>query len=290
MKTAIGIPTYNRSNVLLDTIRDALEQDPPAYEIIVVDQSDWCPAESQEELFRLAQEGAIRYFRQEEPNLPKARNRILAESVCDVVIFIDDDVQLSTGFVAAHLANYRDTTVWAVCGRLTERDIPIRRVSVRNWPRALDYKNFDLGWPHRINDFGNIKGCNHSVCRCRVLSLGGYDDAYIGVALREETDLAFRIVQAGGTIHFDPTAHLHHLRAPAGGCRVSAWGDWTAGCAVLRFSLKHRKQLGRYFCSELWHAYRLGVLNKSNFRHPLRVIEKTVLFVRTSIRLALTEI
>lgn len=278
MKVAIGIPTYNRADVLLDTISDALRQEPPADEIVVVDQSDWYPDGSKEDLFALARQSAICYVRQEEANLPKARNRVLAETSCDIVIFIDDDVQLSPAFVAAHLANYRDIAVWAACGRITERDIPVRPLIKRTWPKIRDYKLFDPGWSQRIEDFGSFKGCNHSVRRRAVLDLGGYDEAYTGVALREETDLAFRIMQAGGIIVFDPAAHLHHLRAPAGGCRLSVWGDWNAGCAVLRFALKNRKQLGRYFWTELWHAYRLGVVNKRNLRHPLRILRKTLSF------------
>ena len=290
MKISIGIPTYNRASFLLDTIRDALQQKPSADEIVIVDQSDWYPNGAKEELLALAEKGDIRYFRQEEANLPKARNRIMAETACDIVIFIDDDVQLSPGFVTAHLANYRNDAVWAVCGRVTEREISIRHIVERSWPKALDYKFFDLGWTQRINDFGNVKGCNHSVRRVSVSALGGYDESYTGVALREETDLAFRVVQAGGAIYFEPAANLHHLRAPAGGCRITSWGDWTAGCSVLRFALKHRKQLGLCFWSELWHAYRLGVLNKSNLRHPLRVILKTFVFMRTGIFLALLDI
>lgn len=288
MKIAIGIPTYNRANVLLDTIRDALRQEPPADEIVVVDQSDWYPEGAKEELLALARKGAICWYRQEEANLPMARNRVLVETSCDIVVFIDDDVQLSPAFVAAHLANYRNNAVWAVCGRITERDIPVRPLTERTWPKILDYKLFDPGWSQRIEDFGHFKGCNHSVRRRWMLDLGGYDEAYTGVALREECDSAFRIMQAGGIICFDPTAHLHHLRAPAGGCRVSTWGEWSAGCAVLRFAMKHRKQLGRYFWTELWHSYRLGVLNKSNLRHPLRIFGRTLGFALISARLTLT--
>lgn len=279
MKIAIGIPTFNRGNVLLDTIRDALKQQPPADEIIVVDQSDWYPEGVQKKLDELSKIGAIRYFRQEVPNLPMARNRVLKETQSDIVIFIDDDVKLSTGFVAAHFVNYRDDTVWAVCGRVTERDIPVRSLTERSWLKTLDYKFFDAGWTHRVENFGTVKGGNHSVRRSNALSLGGYDEAYIGVALREETDLAFRIIQAGGTICFDPVANLHHLRAPAGGCRVSLWGDWTAGCSVLRFAMKHRKQLKWYFWTEIWHAYRLGVLNKSSIQYPMKIFVRSFDFL-----------
>jgi len=278
MRIAIGIPTYNRASVLLSTIREALQQNRPADEIVIVDQSDWYPEGSKDELLALAQKGAIRYFRQQEANLPKARNRILDECACDIIIFIDDDVQLTPDFVESHLANYQDDSVSAVCGRVTESDILISPVVARTWPRFLDYKFFDLGWSHRIGDFGTVKGCNHSVRRETVLALKGYDEAFAGVALREETDIAFRILQARGTICFDPLAYLHHLRVPSGGCRVNVWGDWTAGCCVLRFAVKHRNQLGWYFLSEIWHGYRLSVLNKRNICRPRLIILRSMAY------------
>ncbi len=281
MKIAIGIPTFNRASVLLDTIRDILQQHPRADEIVVVDQSDWYPEESKEALLDLAQKGDIRYFRQEEPNLPKARNRILNETDCDIVIFIDDDVLLTEGFVNAHTKNYFTEDVWAVSGGVTERDITVRPLIRRCWPKVLDYKHFDLGWRQRIEDFGNFKGCNHSVRRKVVRQLGGYDEMYTGVALREETDLALRIVNFGGRIVFDPGAHLHHIRAPAGGCRVNSWGAWTAGVCVVYFAFKNRKLLRSwdFFC-ELLKAYRLGVANKKNLRRPFVFIYLNFIFFK----------
>lgn len=281
--TALGIPTFNRGHVLLDTIDQALTQDPRADEIIVVDQSDWYPEGVRERLERLASEGKIRYFQQDTPNLTMARNRILRETIADLVIFVDDDVRLSPGFIAAHRANYADTEVWAVCGRVTEEGIASRPPVSRTWLKAGDYREFDVSWLQRIDDFGSLKGCNHSVRVEAARRLGGYDESFIGVALREESDLALRILVDNGRIVFDPTAHLHHLRAPAGGCRVNQWGAWTAGLCSLRFALKHRVTLGRYFWGEIWHAYRLGVLNRSTVRRPLVVLGRSVRFMITAL-------
>lgn len=278
MKIALGIPTYNRGNILVKTIEDALKQNPPADEIIVVDQSDWYPEGVKEKLLEFSDKGFILLIFQEKANLPVARNRILVESACDIVIFIDDDVEMAPGFIGAHKSNYYDSSVSAVCGRITEQDIAIRPYLGRNWPKILDYKLFDFGWNVRVNDFGIVKGCNHSVLREYVLSLGGYDEEFFGVAMREEGDMAFRILEASGLIQFDPIAYLHHLRSPAGGCRVSVWGDWSAGSSVLRFSLKHRKLLGRYFWPEFWHAYRLGVINKNNLSNPWYLFKRILAF------------
>jgi len=287
LRVAVGIPTYNRGHVLLATVEQVLAQDPTADEVLVVDQSDWYPDGVRERLEALALQGSIRYVRQDTPNLPMARNRILAETQCSVVIFIDDDVRLSHGFIGAHRSNYENDDVWAVCGRITEEGIPVREVKQRTWPKILDYRYADFGWDRRDENFGTFKGCNHSVRRNVVLDLGGYDETYAGVALREETDMAFRIINAGGRIVFDPEAYLHHMRAPAGGCRVSSWGDWSAGRSVLRFALKHRKLLGRHIWSELWRAYRLGVLNGSNISHPIRIASRSAAFVRELMALSM---
>jgi glycosyltransferase involved in cell wall biosynthesis len=281
---AIGIPTYNRAPVLLETLEGIRRLNPAPDEILVVDQSDWYPDATKERLEALAKAGVIRYFRQDTPNLPKARNRVLRETACDVVVFIDDDVELPPSFIAAHALNFRDGTVWAVCGGLTERDIPVRPSVDRTWPKVLDYKLFDPGWIMRVDDFGNVKGGNHSVRRAIALELGGYDEGYSGVALREETDLAFRIIKARGRIVFDPNARLHHLRAPAGGCRVGVWGDWSAGLSVLRFAVRHREALGRHFPRELWRAYRLAVVNRRTVQQPIEMLRRSLSFGLTLIK------
>jgi glycosyltransferase involved in cell wall biosynthesis len=268
IKIAIGIPTYNRGDVLLHTIRNALMLDPLPHEIIIVDQSEWYPAGFASELSDLLIGRNITYLRQETPNLPAARNRILTQSICDVVAFIDDDVELPTNFVAAHVANYANSDVSAVCGRITERDTTIRQFQERTWGKNLDYRFFDFGWTCTVNDFGIFKGCNHSVLRKNVLELGGYDEHFVGVAMREEGDMAFRLLESGQSIRFDPAAFLHHLRAPAGGCRTGHWGEWTAGYGSLRFAVKHKAQLGVHFWPEFWHAARLGFLNKKTMKKP----------------------
>lgn len=278
VRIALGIPTFNRSHVLLQTLDQVLAQAPPADEIIVVDQSDWYPDGARERLETLAALGKILYVRQDTPNLPMARNRVLAETTCAIVIFIDDDVNLTPGFVAGHLANYTETDVWAVCGRVTE-GLVARPKQVRTWPKAVDYRFSDVAWDDRIENFGSFKGCNHSVRRDKAQDVGEYDTGYQGVALREESDLALRILAAGGRIVFDPNASLHHLRAPAGGCRVNQWGDWTAGLCSLRFAIKHRRVLGRYFWWEFWHAYRLGVANRNTVKFPWIVLVRSVRFL-----------
>jgi GT2 family glycosyltransferase len=191
------------------------------------------------------------------------------------VIFVDDDVELAPGFVAAHARNYCDDTVWAVAGRIRQRLGWPRRWRPSRWRKELDYRFFNFEGTER-REVGSFGGVNHSVRRRRVLDLGGYDEGYTGVALREEGDLALRILEAGGRIVFDPDACLLHLSAPAGGCRVAQWGDMTAALCNLRFVRKHWRRLGWVSVLELWHTWRLGVLNRRNLRSPWRMLRNLI--------------
>jgi GT2 family glycosyltransferase len=60
---------------------------------------------------------------------------------------------------------------------------------------------------------------NLSVKKDRALEIGGFDENFLGVAYRFETDFARRIIQAGGKIRFEPRASIRHLRAATGGTR-----------------------------------------------------------------------
>jgi GT2 family glycosyltransferase len=197
------------------------------------------------------------------------------------VIFIDDDVKLARGFVEAHRRVYLENpTVVAVAGRV-EQTVPwpiVKRPA--QWPRFMDYRFFRFDSDQRVNGFANFCGANHSILTKYVRSLGGYDEGYKGVALREETDLALRIYAAGGLIIFEPLASLLHLVAPSGGCRKKDAIDISGAMSIVRFSWKFRRVLRRFIFGELWHALRLGILNKQVLSRPYlipAVIAKSIL-------------
>lgn len=267
VRVAVAVPTFNRNDILIDTLKGVSSQYPPADEVLVIDQSEEHTPEVQSQLDAWHKEGQIQYLHQSPPNLPSARNRALRETSCDVVIFIDDDVKLEPGFVEAHRRNYIDNQkVVAVAGRVVQRLGWPKVKRPAQWPRVLDYKYFRLDGEQRREGIAVFTGCNHSVRVDYAQKLGGYDEAYRGVALREEGDLALRIYNAGGVIAFDPAASLFHLAAPSGGCRRNNSLDISGGLSVMRFAVKHRSALGESFYREVWHSVRLSILTKNNLR------------------------
>lgn len=238
---SLAIPTYGRDGVLVETLRQAFECEPAPSEIIVVDQTPEHDGPTTRFLEDAAARESIRWIRQAEPNLPRARNRALAEAKGDLVIFIDDDVILPRGFVGEHARNYTDPLVAAVAGRVIRKYAWGARKPPRAWPRELDYRFFSPDRTDRVVGVANFSGGNHSARVAVLRAVGGYDERYIGWAFREDSDAAMRLWKQGHLIVFDPLAELEHLAAPAGGCRVSGEkrAEWSISYPALYFVSRH---------------------------------------------------
>jgi GT2 family glycosyltransferase len=279
----IAIPTFNREDVLLATLDQVLSQDIPADEIIVVDQSETHEDSTMRRLENLVREGRIRWLVSHPANLPAARNRALAETVCDIVVFIDDDVRLPSDFLWQHLKNYRDNTIHSVAGRIIQPAgyrYPKRKTA---WPKMLDYLYFPLNATQRHTGIATFGGGNHSIRTDFIRTLGGYDENYLGYAFREDSDAAMRIWKAGGVILFDPLASLEHLAAPSGGCRVNSstheTPEWSVSWPAHYFAWRHFFPLPSFWYQTLIHNPRKYVLTRRNLRHPWRVPWSLVSYV-----------
>jgi glycosyltransferase involved in cell wall biosynthesis len=235
LRTAVGIPTYLRDSVLVDTIRQVLAQQPPADEVIVVDQTLSHDEETETFLREHSERGLIRHFRQEQPSVTKARNRVLAEAESDIVIYLDDDVQLSPGLFAKHVRHYSDPAVKLVAGaflRQWQVEEHLRELKTRPGTRPAD-----------LHD--DVRGGNMSVIRSAAIAAGGFDENFIGPAQGEENDFAVRFARIeGGKQIYDPEAWLLHLKAPVGGCRIittqnAAWTEWEKSYNVWLMGIRH---------------------------------------------------
>jgi GT2 family glycosyltransferase len=77
----------------------------------------------------------------------------------------------------------------------------------------------------------NVMAGNLSVRRDRALQIGGFDENFIGVAYRFETEFARRVIAGGGKIQFQPAASMRHLRESRGGTR--SHGDHRSSASPL---------------------------------------------------------
>lgn len=273
----LAIPTYNREEVLVETLEQALRMDPLPDEILVIDQTLEHEPTTTSFLEKADKEKRIRVIRQQTPSLTAARNRAIAETKCDILIFIDDDVKLPKEFVGKHLSNYADEKVQAVAGGVDQENKPRfpKPPAGGKWPRLFDYKYFSVYDQKRTEGMANFMGCNHSV-RVEILRrLGGYDTNYIGSAFREDTDMAVRIWKSGGVIVFDPGARLQHLATPTGGCRINVPlktnPEWWVAFNRHYFAFRHLFPGSEFWWLILFRDMRESVLRKGNLFHPWRI-------------------
>lgn len=220
---SLVVATYNRGEVLFDTLRMALAVEYPDLEVIVVDQT---PEPEEAYLARVADLEAdprFRYVRLHAASLTYARNVGIGLSKGTVVLFVDDDVAFEPGFVTAHAQCYADAGVGAVAGRVYEtRYVGMMPDTVREDPTApigvlrsdgSFVGNFHLGH-RRYVDFG--KGCNMSFRRDLLVRAGGCDERYRGGFYREDGDLFARVKRLGAQAVFEPEAWLVHLESGGG--------------------------------------------------------------------------
>jgi len=243
---SVVIPTINRADVLLDTVRDMLAQDFDDYEILIVDQSD----EVNNDVLRLARESQsprVRYFHAQFKGLPQARNFGWRHASKDVVLYIDDDIRTGPDFVRKHWAAHVQTGATLIAGGIDEAgDKPSELATGSfNWWTATPMANFSSRKPHECI---HVKGCNYSVRKETIQCLGGIDEVLnVGAALYEECEFALRHHAAGLKTWFEPTARLTHLAAPMGGCRVPR--DWPR----YMFGLAHNRAILIFRHLRWWH-------------------------------------
>ena len=214
---AVIIATRNRPDWLSDTLVGLAEC--VADRVLVVDQSD-AP-------FRAQNQSIVRdldwvdYVDSPIDGLPASRNRGLAQTTESVVVFLDDDVKVAPGCVAAHVQAYQDPKIGAVVGRIVEKHVKVNRSSTGNSMSMSGRMRTNLEGT-RATFVDAVKGANMSFRRAALEEIGVFDDGYLGTAYLEEVDISERLRRANWSIRFEPKAEVIHFAAPAGGVRVGS--------------------------------------------------------------------
>ena len=258
----IVVPTFGRDGVLVGTLERLVRLDPPAEEIVVVDQTPAHDEAAEAALARLEAGGAIRRVRLARPSIPGALNRGLLEARGELAVVVDDDVEPTADFVAAHRSAHPPGADLVVGGQVLQPG---------EEPAALEGERFEFR-SSIAQETRDAMGGNFSVRRAFALSIGGFDESFAGAAYRFESDFCLRARKAGARIRFEPRASLRHLRAARGGTR--AYGSHLTtmrphhAVGEYYFLLRHRPRgwLGRLL-GRPWRA----VATRFHARRPWRI-------------------
>ena len=215
---SVVIPTYNRENDLVNTVRTILGQSYKNLELLVLDQSH----SHQPETLKALQEIEIknrrfRYYKIRPASLPAARNFGLQAATAPIVLFLDDDIKAGKDLVEQHLRVYKEhPDICAVGGRVMQAGFPVKNQILEFNKYGVSHGVFTSPKAGYTNAFA---GGNHSVKVADALAVGGYDTRYYRIAFREESDLALRLSHAGKKIYYEPKAEIFHLNTVGGGLR-----------------------------------------------------------------------
>ncbi len=118
-KISIIIPTYNRPESLLRLLESLAAQqgvDWDAGEVLVVDDGSSVPYEAA--LSGREWPFALRLLRQENGGEARARNTGAEQAAGELLLFLDDDMELRPGYVAAMCAEYERRPDWILIGNM----------------------------------------------------------------------------------------------------------------------------------------------------------------------------
>lgn len=244
LKISVVIPTYKREKLLCKSIQDLLKQDYDNFEILVVDQTQIHEPETQTLLDEMAQSGKIRLFQVNWASLPGARNYAIRRATGDIILFIDDDVELTPRFLSAHGRNYiENPQIGAVAGRVFDRmklDDSGGKLEIEYLPpQAMDpgiaWYHIDLVHTTKPQQVLTARGCNMSF-RKEIFTKYGlkFDERFRGSAVREESDFCLQIRNTEYKIWYDPQSYLVHLGEESGGCH-----DITTKSLEYQFTFYH---------------------------------------------------
>ncbi|MEL6897992.1 MAG: glycosyltransferase [Planctomycetota bacterium] len=274
---AIVIPTYGRHEVLVDTLRDIMQQQPGPSEIIVVDQTPTHPDAVQRQLRQWHDDRAICWRRHSPPSITGAMNLGLQISQQPLTLFLDDDVVLHPGMLAVHAAALEDQLdVWASVGQVIQPEQDPEDLEI---PPHRGHFRDDLSFPFNTtrscDEIFNVMAGNLCVRTDRAIQAGGFDNMFYGVAFRFESEFARRLTQHGGRIVYSPDAGIDHLRAHRGGTRSTGshltsidprhgFGDYYFALRSLGGDERWRRGIWRHILRRPFRE----IATKFHLRHP----------------------
>lgn len=213
-KVTVAIPTYNRADFLRQTLEGIIAQQFPrdAFEVLVIDNNSRDHTRAVVAEFAAAHP-APRHILESQQGLDHARNRAIAESRGEIIVFGDDDILVRPDWLAQMVVPFladRDRRVGAVGGEV----IPVFPDGlpdwVREWHAPLEFRG-DTG-PIAPNQ--SPMGANLAFPKWIFDRLGHFHTALDRAAGNYfsggDTEMIRRVRDAGFEVWFSPGGAVRH--------------------------------------------------------------------------------
>ncbi len=235
MLASVIVSTYNRPDTLERVLHSLDQQTSQDFEVVVADDGS---SEETSNLIKTMTEQVhypLHHIWQEDHGFQAAaaRNKAVAASRGDYLIFLDGDCLVRPDFIQQHLAlaesgrfvpGNRAMLTQSFTENVLEHKLSITDWSLRRWllcrwqggiERILPFIRLWLGPLRKLRpqSWHGVKTCNLGIWRSDFVAVNGFDEAYIGWG-HEDADLAIRLIRAGITRKDGrfavPVIHLWH--------------------------------------------------------------------------------
>jgi len=207
MDVSVVVPTYNRRPVLQRTVRYLLEQEftEGRYEVVVVDdQSTDDTCEWLEEA--RTQHEQLVVVRNPSKGRGQARNAGIGAATGQIICFVDDDVWVAPGFVAAHWrAHQRHGPKAVIVGKLSACPETARTIANQHDDARLVRVEQRIEAAGENLHAGYFRTGNVSVSSDFVREIGGFDESFKGYSY-EDSELGYRLMANGAVFRYAPDA------------------------------------------------------------------------------------
>jgi len=217
---SVIIPTLDRQEITLNTVKIFEHQSLNRFELIVLDQSSVINTN----LERYESNKFYYVYKNiEEKGLPNARNVAAKIARGEILLFVDDDIlpdiDLIIDFITEFNNQYHEKII--IGGRVEEKAPNM----MCNDPQIIGGYITYYGKP--IKNFSAttsgycdwVVGCNFAIRKKFFLEVSGFDKNFIGNAMFEDCDFCFTVKENGGQVYYSPKPFVEHLRAVTGGTR-----------------------------------------------------------------------
>ena len=211
------VATFNRKDVLRETLRLVLQQDYEPKEVVVVDNHS---ADGTDEMMRSEFSAeSLEYVRlPENKGAAGGKNEGIRRAKGKFIIITDDDALLESKDATARIVERFNADADVGLLNLKSLNFYTRQIDRKEFPHVD--KRLDAGEEFETSYF---VGTGHAVRREVLDKAGLYCDDFFPYAF-EELDWSFRIIDAGFRIVYFPDAVVLHKKDPRGRvCEKSMW-------------------------------------------------------------------
>jgi GT2 family glycosyltransferase len=212
MKTSIIILSFNNwdlTNKCLDSIKK--HTDIKKVEIIVIDN---CSDRDTVAALKKYQ-GIKKIFNAKNVGFAKGCNQGAKEATGEILLFLNNDTEVTKGWLEPLLADLKDKKVAAVAPKLIFPDGLIQFAGVTfaedKFPRHIYRGKKDFAGTNKRREFKALTAACLAIKKKAFDEVGGFDEIYKNGM--EDIDLCFRLGEAGHKLIYDPKSLVIHYES-----------------------------------------------------------------------------